>query len=199
MCRTILAVMVLVAALTRADAAEPGGAAGIGSLRPSQVNGHLFDGFRHGAIRSWLHNATQIFDPRSAAEACLATAVYFEARSESLEGQLAVAMVILNRTKSDHYPSTVCGVVYQGAHRFNSCQFSFACDGKSDVPREHHAWDVARFVTAVVLAGGVKRNCERLPAVAGALNYHADYVQPRWSASLNRLTKIGRHIFYSQS
>ena len=69
---------------------------------------------------------------RLAEENCMARAIYFEARSESELGQLAVARVILNRTKDPDYPKTICGVVYQGSNRRNSCQFSFACDGLPD-------------------------------------------------------------------
>ena len=69
---------------------------------------------------------------RLAEENCMARAIYFEARSESELGQLAVARVILNRTKDAAYPKTICGVVYQGSNRRNSCQFSFACDGLPD-------------------------------------------------------------------
>ena len=107
-------------------------------------------------------------------------------------------MVILNRTKAEHYPATICGVVYQGASRMNGCQFSYACDGKSELPEPGSAWDTARAVTAQALAGGVEKNHAQLRIVTTALNYHADYVKPRWSRSLTRLTKIGRHIFYSQ-
>ena len=63
---------------------------------------------------------------------CLATAMYFEARGEPQDGQMAVGRVILNRVSDRAYPSTVCGVVYQSANRRNGCQFSFACDGVPD-------------------------------------------------------------------
>ncbi len=63
---------------------------------------------------------------------CLATAIYFEARGEPEEGQLAVAQVVLNRVKNPAYPNTICGVVYQNKTKRNRCQFSFACDGRSD-------------------------------------------------------------------
>ena len=66
-------------------------------------------------------------------ETCLTTAVYFEARSESMVGQLAVATVILNRVKASTSHPSICGVVYRGASRLNACQFSFACDGKPDI------------------------------------------------------------------
>ena len=131
---------------------------------------------------------------------CLATAVYFEARSEPERGQLAVAAVILNRVKSPHYPSSVCSVVYQGASRLNSCQFSFACDGKPDLARNAQAWKKALTVATTALSDGDDSEIEdaKLRKIANATHYHADYVRPKWSRSLHRLTKIGRHIFYSQ-
>ena len=138
------------------------------------------------AIAAWKNTFKTMFDPNIVVRSCLATAVYFEARSESQLGQLAVAAVILNRAKTSNYPSSICGVIYQGAHRLNACQFSFACDGQSDIPRDVRAWETAVEVAALALA------------VAGATHYHADYVDPSWSKSLHRLTKIGRHIFYSQ-
>lgn len=123
---------------------------------------------------------------------CLARAIYFEARSESEIGRLAVAQVILNRVKSPFYPDTVCDVVYQNAEKLNACQFSFACDGKSDRPRPGAAWTLARKLAARAMAGDGE-----VRAIATATNYHADYVQPKWSGTMTRLIKIGRHIFYS--
>ena len=137
-------------------------------------------------VASWKHAFKTLFDPRIVAQSCLATAIYFEARSESQLGQLAVATVILNRARAANYPSSICGVVYQGASRLNACQFSFACDGQSDLPPNGRAWETAVAVADLALA------------VAEATHYHADYVDPSWSRSLHRLTKIGHHIFYSQ-
>jgi spore germination cell wall hydrolase CwlJ-like protein len=134
-----------------------------------------------------------MFDPRTVEKSCLAQAVYFEARSESMVGQLAVATVILNRVKTENYPSSICGVVYQGAARLTGCQFSFACDGQSNLPQIDRAWETALAVTTLALANDGKPRI-----VAAATHYHADYVDPYWSKSMNRLTKIGRHIFYSQ-
>ena len=74
---------------------------------------------------------------------CLATALYFEARSEPIKGQLAVAQVIMNRVRSSYFTDTVCGVVYEGAHKRNSCQFSFACDGLADKPKDLKRWAIA--------------------------------------------------------
>ena len=129
-----------------------------------------------------------------AEENCLARAVYFEARSESELGQIAVAKVVLNRVKDPEYPQTICGVVYQGSGRRNSCQFSFACDGLPDDVKSAAAWAQAKRVAKMTIAGDAK-----VAALTTATNYHADYVKPKWAKSMKRLVKIGRHIFYEDS
>ncbi len=131
---------------------------------------------------------------RLAEENCLARAVYFEARSESELGQLAVAKVILNRTKNPDYPKSICGVVYQGSGRRNSCQFSFACDGLPDDVRQPAAWANAKQIAQRALAGS-----KSMATMSSATNYHADYVRPKWAKSMKRLIKIGHHIFYSDT
>jgi len=131
---------------------------------------------------------------RLAEENCLARAIYFEARSESQLGQLAVAKVILNRTRDPNFPKSICGVVYQGSDRRNSCQFSFACDGMPDDIRNREAWDRSKRVAQQALAGD-----QSVRIMGAATYYHADYVRPKWSRSMKRLIKIGRHIFYSDS
>jgi spore germination cell wall hydrolase CwlJ-like protein len=125
---------------------------------------------------------------------CLSRAIYFEARSESEIGRLAVAKVILNRVKSPFYPDSICEVVYQNAERRNACQFSFACDGVSDRPRQGKAWQSAKTLASQAIAGEGE-----VHAIATATHYHADYVMPEWSGAMTRLVKIGRHIFYSGS
>lgn len=122
---------------------------------------------------------------------CLAEAVYFEARSEPVAGQAAVAQVILNRVKSGLYPSSICGVVYQNRHRHLACQFTFACEGKSLRIRDTESWDRAKQVASAVLEGRTY-----LADVGGATHYHADYVRPSWSRRLKKMDVIGRHIFY---
>ncbi len=122
---------------------------------------------------------------------CLATALYFEARSEGELGQMAVAKVILNRVKDPRFPNTICGVVYQGAEKRNACQFSFACDGKPDVARQRKAWAQARRIATKALNGKLG-----MEALAGVNYYHADYVRPRWAWAMHKVRKIGRHIFY---
>jgi len=129
-----------------------------------------------------------------AEENCLARAVYFEARSETELGQLAVAKVILNRVKNPDYPKTICGVVYQGSGSRNSCQFSFACDGLPDDVKSASAWAHSKRVAQRALAGD-----SQVAAIGSATNYHADYVSPKWAKSMKRLIKIGRHIFYSDT
>jgi hypothetical protein len=125
---------------------------------------------------------------------CLARAIYFEARSESEIGRLAVARVILNRVQSPFYPDSICKVVYQNAERRNACQFSFACDGQSDRPRQGKAWQRAKVLASQAIAGEGE-----VHAFATATHFHADYVTPEWSGAMTRLVKIGRHIFYNGS
>ncbi len=123
---------------------------------------------------------------------CLAQAVYFEARSEPFEGQVAVAYVILNRVKDRRYPNSICEVVFQNEKRRHSCQFSFACDGLSDNPYEMAAWNVARRV-----AGGTLKNASS-DVTAHSTHYHAKYVNPRWAKSLQPTIQVGSHIFYRE-
>lgn len=123
---------------------------------------------------------------------CMSHAIYFEARSESELGQLAVAKVILNRVKSPLYPNSICQVVYQNAEQYNACQFSFACNGRSDKPRPGKAWERAKSLATLAMAGEAD-----VQVVATATHFHADYVAPHWSGAMTRLIKIGRHIFYN--
>jgi spore germination cell wall hydrolase CwlJ-like protein len=127
---------------------------------------------------------------------CLAKAIYFEARSEPLDGQFAVARVVLNRTASRRYPDTICGVVFQNAHRKHRCQFSFACDGKPDDPGDATAWALARGIAEALL----RTDRPRLPEpVLRSTHYHAQYVRPSWSRKLTTTGQVGQHIFYVSS
>jgi spore germination cell wall hydrolase CwlJ-like protein len=172
-----------------------GSSSALGS--PSAVQTTIF--YRTAStIGSWTHKINCFLATSTIQENCLTTAVYFEARSESLLGQLAVAAVILNRVKAST-SSSICGVVYKGASQLNACQFSFACDGKADLVDDSRAWKTAVEITALELAVDGNRMDGPMHVLATATNYHADYVNPEWSKSLNRLTKIGRHIFYSKS
>jgi spore germination cell wall hydrolase CwlJ-like protein len=122
---------------------------------------------------------------------CLAQAIYYEARSESEEGQRAVAQVVLNRVRHPAYPASVCGVVYQGPLRAGGgCQFTFTCDGSLAFAPAGPGWDRARRVAAEALAGYV------YAPVGLATNYHTQQVLPDWAFRLAKATVIGNHIFY---
>jgi spore germination cell wall hydrolase CwlJ-like protein len=128
---------------------------------------------------------------RQRAEKCLANAVYFESRGESVRGQIAVAQVVLNRVFSGYYPGDVCGVVYQNAHRHLACQFTFACDGIPDAVTETEAWERATRVAKATLDGKIW-----LPEIGKATHYHAYWVHPWWVRTMRKLTRIGVHSFY---
>ena len=121
---------------------------------------------------------------------CLATAIYYEARSEALSGQLGVAEVIVNRVNDHRYPNTICDVVFQGATRTTGCQFTFTCDGAMNKPPRGTRWERAESIAAHVMMGLNERKTE------GATHYHATYVNPVWNSGLIKTRKIGTHIFY---
>jgi len=131
--------------------------------------------------------------------ACLALAVYYEARSETLQGQIAVAQVIMNRVADPRYPKTICEVVQQGPtsptgmplrHR---CQFSFWCDGLGEDPRDVWAWKKAQAVASIVYDGQML-----LPELAGVLYYTRSDVAPEWSESMKLVATIGSHVFLKE-
>jgi hypothetical protein len=116
---------------------------------------------------------------------CLAKAVYFESRGEPLEGQLAVANVVINRANSGRYPPDWCGVIKQHA------QFSFVRNGELPAPDYYSAsWSravgIAKIAASKVLTA--------LPQ--NVLWYHANYVAPTWRHNLTEVEQIGAHIFY---
>jgi spore germination cell wall hydrolase CwlJ-like protein len=118
---------------------------------------------------------------------CLASAVYFEARGEPIEGQLAVADVVLNRVASSRYPDTICEVVEQ------PWQFSFV-NRTGSIPqadRSSEAWRKAVAIARIAQAGTARA------VDSDVLWYHAEYVSPSWGTRLARQDKIGLHIFYS--
>jgi spore germination cell wall hydrolase CwlJ-like protein len=121
---------------------------------------------------------------------CLAEAIYYEARGESVVGQLAVAEVVVNRVRSKHYPDTFCDVVYEGSYRSTGCQFTFTCDGSLRHRPYGAAWRQANVVAGGVVAGFAR------PMTHSATHYHTNEVDPYWSASLIETTRIGAHVFY---
>lgn len=128
---------------------------------------------------------------RAKAEKCLAEAVYFESRGEPKRGQIAVAQVVMNRVFSGFYPTNVCGVVYQNAHRKLACQFTFACDNVPDVVTEPRLWEQAKDIARDMLDGKLW-----LPEIGHSTHYHAYWVHPSWVNEMRRMHKIGVHSFY---
>ena len=121
---------------------------------------------------------------------CLAKALYFEARGETTAGQIAVAEVILNRVDHSRYPNTVCGVISQGSHRMNACQFSFMCDGSPEVMSERAAYARMGKIARLMLDGRPRM------LTGGATHYHATWVSPPWARRLERTVWIDDHLFY---
>jgi spore germination cell wall hydrolase CwlJ-like protein len=131
-------------------------------------------------------------DPGSRRRAlrCLTAAAYYEGRSESEEGQRAIVQVVLNRVRHYAYPSTICGVVFQGSDRRIGCQFSFTCDGSLDRRREPAPWRRAEGLAREAIDGSV------YAPVGWATHYHRHDVRPAWASSLRALPAIGVHQFY---
>ena len=143
---------------------------------------------------------------------CLAQNIYFEAKSEPLAGQYAVADVVLNRVQDTRYPNTICEVVREGPIREswktrqhadlapkeriyypvkNRCQFSWYCDGKSDTIRDSDAWRMAQIIAYKIVHTDKMRGITE-----GATHYHADYVSPKWASKIQLVGSISTHIFY---
>jgi N-acetylmuramoyl-L-alanine amidase len=133
--------------------------------------------------------AALVADVRAEAEArrgedlhCLASAVYWESKGEPLDGQLAVAQVILNRVESGRFGSSICAVVKAPK------QFSFVRGGKLPAPVAAQQWEVAQAIAAIALA-------DEWPEVAeGATHFHATRVNPGWK--MRRIASVGNHVFY---
>ena len=116
---------------------------------------------------------------------CIAIAIYFEARGESIEGQQMVAATIINRINHPQFPDTACGVVKQRK------QFSFYSDGRSDKPTEPEAYLTASRIASEALKEGVVNET--------SLYFHSTAVQPIWRHKLKRIGKIGNHVFYADN
>jgi len=132
---------------------------------------------------------------------CLAMNAYFEARDEPVAGQIGVTQVVLNRVESNLFPNSVCEVVYQsvegrdGQPLRNRCQFSWYCDGRSDIPRNWKAYTSIYKVVSDVARD--RASGEGNDITKGSLFYHADYVNPRWNRRMDKEVQLGRHIFWS--
>jgi spore germination cell wall hydrolase CwlJ-like protein len=128
-------------------------------------------------------------DAQERAVDCLASAQYYEAGDDA-SGQKAVAQVVLNRLRHPAFPKSVCGVVFQGSERTTGCQFTFTCDGALARTPSTAAWERARALARQMLDGAVD------PRVGYATHYHTDWVVPYWSASLDKITSVGTHLFF---
>lgn len=117
---------------------------------------------------------------------CLSTNIYYEARGETPKGQLAVAYVTLNRTRSPEFPRTICGVVYQ--------KDAFAWTGRRNALHagfhDKYAWQLATLVAKLALSGLAE------DPTGGAVDFHATYVKPRWRLDETFAIQIGHHKFY---
>jgi hypothetical protein len=122
---------------------------------------------------------------------CLGQAVYYEAGFQPVEGKRAIAQVVLNRVRDRDFPTTVCGVVYEGWRRKTGCQFSFVCDGslwrRPPTPEELAS---AEQIARDALNGYV------MAAVGTATHYHTWRIDPYWNDTLVKIAQIGDHIFY---
>ena len=137
---------------------------------------------------------------------CLAMNVYHEARNESLSGKIGVMLVTMNRVADERFPGTICQVVHQGKHyyhktlkkklpRKNRCQFSWYCDGLSDIPRNRKAWTYSQALAEYFL----KRSMLFIDFTEGATHYHAEYIKlPRWAKNkhFKKTVRIDTHLFY---
>jgi Cell Wall Hydrolase len=142
-----------------------------------------------GLTEDWL--MAQPVPEGDSAWQCLTEAIYFEARGESLDGQIAVAEVILNRVDSPLYPQTVCGVVRQRGS--GGCQFSYICDGRTDRMREKGSADLAGRISRAMLDGAPRTLTD------GATHFHTRSVRPSWSRRYAHTATIGAHVFYRKA
>jgi len=125
---------------------------------------------------------------------CMTENIYYEAGQEPVEGKIAVAQVVMNRTESNRFPSDPCRVIYQKNVFYEKvvCQFSWYCDKSvKRRPVNQARWNESEEVAKSVLLEGM-----RLPSLEKAMYYHATYVNPGWKNP--RITKIGQHVFYRE-
>jgi len=188
-----------------AQSSDPSAHVQLTSLRTSdglraRGTATLFDtvGARALMVQAVLRGPTAVADQAAPAEPqldqhqrnCLAQAIYYEARGETQQGQVAVGEVVMNRMRSGYYPNSVCGVVYQGSALKIGCQFTFTCDGSMAALPRGRAWVQAQQLASAIMLGYTR------PITQHATHYHTTAVSPLWSTSLIETTQIGSHIFY---
>ena len=127
---------------------------------------------------------------RARALDCLASAEYYEAGDQGDDGERAVAQVVLNRVRHPAFPSTICGVVYEGSSKATGCQFTFTCDGSLERRPDAQGWARAKAIAEDALNGAV------YSPVGWATHYHANYVLPIWAGTMAKNAIVGAHLFY---
>jgi hypothetical protein len=124
---------------------------------------------------------------------CLSEVMYYEARGEGQDGQMAVAEVVFHRLRHGHYGHSICAVVYEGAGS-PGCQFSFACNGELTLRKSARAWRSAETLAARILTGEVAMR----DITGNATHFHAISVAPEWADEMERTVQIGNHVFYKR-
>ncbi|WP_373476618.1 cell wall hydrolase [Sphingorhabdus sp.] len=160
---------------------------GNGGEDTSEIESNFADDVRDKGVSASslteLVRMQDISEPLDSEERCLAGAIYFESKGESLAGQLAVARVVIARAQSGRFPKTLCGVVYQKS------QFSFVRGGgMPPISTSSTHWRTAVAISRIALNDSWKSPVE------GALFFHARHVSPGWR--LTRIGSIDNHIFY---
>jgi spore germination cell wall hydrolase CwlJ-like protein len=145
-----------------------------------------------------MSHGAKAYETFDEAVLCLANNIYFEARSEPVEGQIAVAIVTINRARDERFPDTICGVVEQaktddhGIPLRNQCQFSWYCDGKPD-----DILNIPVYEKIYKLAIDILLDFDNIEDITkGATHYHTTYVNPFWKSTKKRTVRISTHIFY---
>ena len=165
------------------------------SPHPVLKHGHLNTVPNYSSLNFVLENRAKQVE-------CLAKNIYFEARNEPFAGQLAVALVTLNRVYDKNFPNTVCDVVYQGIHtkdgfpKRDRCQFSWYCDGMSDVTANVKAYEETQKIANLAMISYGSMKSQGLDYTEGAIYYHTYEINPRWSTAYPKVGRIGDHIFY---
>ena len=188
--------LALVVLATIAMIAAPGFARAIdvvsgvyGSGQPPLISPAPLPAYDPNSVQPFVLRTSAI--ERETAVDCLADAIYYEAGFEPLDGQRAVAQVIVNRVRDPNFPGSVCGVVFQGYQRRTGCQFSFVCDGSMKRRPPHPEQEAfAKMIAEQALSGYVEKE------VGSATHYHTDYVRPAWAPNMVKVAQIGQHIFY---
>ena len=151
----------------------------------------------------WTYRTYEsVMENRKKQLTCLATNIYFEARNEPFAGQFAVALVTLNRVNDTAFPNTICDVVYQGIHtsdgfpKRDRCQFSWYCDGISDVTANVKAYEETQKIANLAMISYGSMKSQGLDYTEGAIYYHTYEINPRWSTAYPKVGRIGDHIFY---